>query len=193
MKTDYVDLYQPARIDIGIPIEETIGAISDLVKEGYVRHIGLSEIDASTLKKAYATHPIRLIEQVYSIADESIEHELLPTARVLEVSIVAFGVLGLGQLLKTPEDALVRTLHELSNEKNCSASQLAHAYMLQKGADVIPLIGARNLEQLEDSMQSTTIELSKTDLIKLENAKKDSKITGQSMPKMVIKNGILQR
>lgn len=193
LNVDYVDLYQPARIDIGIPLEETIGAISDLVKEGYVRHIGLSEVDAATLEQAHAVHPISLVEQVYSITDETIETELLPMARELGVSVVAFGILGLGKLFKSGEDSLVKTIHEISKEKDISASQLAHAWILAKGEDVIPLIGARNLVQLNDSIQCINVKLSEADILKIEYAKKDSTITGQSMPKMVIKNGILQQ
>jgi len=193
LNVDYVDLYQPARIDIGIPLEDTIGAISDLVKEGYVRHIGLSEVDAETLKKAHTVHPISLVEQVYSITDETIEDALLPMARALDISVVAFGILGLGKLFKSPDDALVKVIQEISKEKNISASQLAHAWMLAKGDDIIPLIGARNVQQLEDSIQSINVSLNEGDILKIKNAKRESKITGQSMPKMVIKNGILLR
>jgi len=193
LKVDYVDLYQPARIDIGIPIEETIGAISDLVKEGYVRHIGLSEVDSTTLKNAHAIHPISLVEMVYSIIDETIEDELLPMARTLGISVSAFGVLGLGKLFKSKDDALVQMIYKISQDRNMSVSQVAHAWILQKGDDIIPLIGARNVKQLEDSIQSSQVSLTLNDISKIEKAKKDSKIVGQSMPKMVIKNGVLLR
>ena len=193
LNMDYVDLYQPARVDIGIPVEETIGAISNLVKEGLVRNIGLSEVDANILKKANETHPISLVEMCYSITDETIEKSLLPTARELGIGVVAFGILGLGKLFKSPDDSLVKILHQIADEKEISMSQVAHAYILQKGNDIIPLIGARNVVQLEDSIQSTTVTLNHDDLSKLEEAKKESNITGQSMPKMIIRNGILER
>ena len=191
LNVNYVDLYQPARIDMGIPIEETIGAISDLVKEGYVRHIGLSEVDANILKKANETHPISLVEMVYSITDETIENDLLPMARKLGIGIVAFGLLGLGKLFKSKDDALVKMIYKIADEKAVSISQIAHAWILNKGEDIIPLIGAKNVAQLEDSIQSLKVNLSKEDISKLENAKKTSKIIGSSMPKMLIKNGKL--
>lgn len=193
LNVDYIDLYQPARIDIGIPLEETIGAISDLVKAGYVRHIGLSEVDATTLKKASTTHPISLVEQVYSITDDTIESELLPMARELGVSVVAFGVLGLGKLFKTPDDSLVKVIHQIADERDISISQVAHAYILAKGEDIIPLVGARNVAQFEDSVKSVEVVLSAEELQRIKDSKKDSKIIGQSMPKMVIKNGVLIR
>ena len=193
LNVDYVDLYQPARIDIGIPLEETIGAISDLVEAGYVRYIGLSEVDADILKRAHAIHPISFIEQLYSITDESIERELLPMARELGVGVVAFGVLGLGKLFKSGNDPLVKMIHEISSEKNISASQFAHAWILAKGKDIIPLIGAKNVAQLEDSLECVNVSLSDDDILRIEEAKKESDITGASMPKMVIKNGVLQR
>jgi len=193
LNIDYVDLYQPARIDVGIPVEETIGAISNLVKEGYVRHIGLSEVDANILKKAHETHSISLVEMVYSIIDESIENKLLSTARDLGIGVVAFGVLGLGKLFKSKEDVLVKMIYQMAEEKQVSVSQIAHAWILNKGMDIIPLIGAKNVAQLEDSIQSVNLNLSHEDIIKLQKAKSISKITEHSMPKMIIKNGVLIR
>ncbi|WP_422091069.1 aldo/keto reductase [Tenacibaculum ovolyticum] len=193
LNVDYVDLYQPARVDIGIPVEETIGAISDLVKEGLVRHIGLSEVDTDTLKKANTTHPISLVEMCYSIIDETIESELLKTVRELGIGLVAFGVLGLGKLFKSEGDILVKTIHEIASEKNISVSQVAHAWILTKGEDVIPLIGSKNVVQLEDSLASVNVALNSEDLHKIENAQKKSKIVGTAMPKMTINNGILIR
>jgi len=193
LNTDYVDLYQPARVDVGIPVEETIGAISDLVKEGLVRNIGLSEVDANTLRKANETHPISLVEMCYSITDETIENELMPVARELSIGIVAFGVLGLGKLFKSSDDSLVKMIHQIANEKQISISQVAHAYLLAKGDDIIPLIGARNVAQFEDSIKSVDVILNTDDFKKIEKAKKTSNIVGPAMPKMVIENGVIQR
>lgn len=193
LKMDYVDLYQPARIDIGIPIEETIGAIADLVQEGLVRHIGLSEVDADTLKRANAIHPISLLEMCYSITDVTAEQNVIPAARELGVGLVAFGVLGLGKLFKNTDDSLVKMIGEIAREKEVSLSQVAHAYMLTKGKDVIPLMGPRTQTQLEDSLQSTQVVLTIEDLKRIEKSKKESHITGPSMPKMIIKNGVLIR
>lgn len=95
---DYIDLYQPGRIDLGIPVEETVGAISELVKEGYVRHIGLSQIDANTLERTNAVHPIHSVEMEYSLFNRSIESELLPAARRHGISVVAFGIIAHGLL-----------------------------------------------------------------------------------------------
>ncbi|MCG8330478.1 MAG: aldo/keto reductase [Chitinophagales bacterium] len=170
LNVDYIDLYQPARIDIGIPLEETIGAISDLVDAGYVRHIGLSEVDADILKRAHVIHPISLVEMLYSITDETIEGELLPTARELGISVSAFGVLGLGKLFKAKDDSLVKMIYKLSAEKNISVSQFAHAWMLAKGNDIIPLVGARNVAQLEDSIQCVSVGLSDDDFSRIEEA-----------------------
>jgi len=190
---DYIDLYQPARVDSGIPIEETMEALKELVDEGLVKHIGLSEVDAETLRKAHAVHPVSLVEMVYSITDNSIEAEVLPTARELGIGVVAFGIMGLGKLLKQEGDPLTDTLHKMTKEKNISLSQLAHAWILAKGDDIIPLMGARTVSQLDDTFQSIDVNLSEDDISKIENAIKNSKIVGPSMPKMVIKNGVLVR
>lgn len=192
LNVDYVDLYQPARIDVGIPIEDTIGALSRLVDAGYVRHIGLSEVDAQTLRKAHAIHPIRLVESVYSVIDHSIENEVLPVARELGIGIVAFGLMGLGKLTKYKEDPLIDTLQALSKEKHVSLAQLAHAWILAKGEDIIPLVGAKNTLQLEDTLQSVSIRLSAEDIERITDAIAQSNIVGPSMPKLVIKNGVIQ-
>jgi len=186
---DYIDLYQPARIDTGIPIEETIGAIADLVKEGYVKHIGLSEVTEDILRKANAVHPISLLEMEYSIKNNDIESNILPAARELGIGIVAFGILGFKTLFDTPNDSLVKMMNSLAKEKNCTVAQLAHAWIYSKGSDIMPLIGARTTAQLEESIQSANIEFSESDILNIENSKKESKIIGKNMPKLIIKNG----
>ncbi|MDG0813484.1 aldo/keto reductase [Cohnella rhizosphaerae] len=98
LNVDYIDLYQPARIDLGIPVEETIGAIADLVKAGYVRHIGLTQVDAETITRAHSVHPLHFIEMEYSLFNRSIEKEIVPLARKLGIGIVAFGALAHGLL-----------------------------------------------------------------------------------------------
>lgn len=191
LQVDYVDLYQPARVDIGIPIEETIGAISELVDAGYVRHIGLSEVDADTLRKAHSIHPISLVESVYSIIDNSIEAEILPTARELGIGVIAFGLMGLGKLSNLEDDPLTDTIHKVANEKNISLSQLAHSWILAKGDDIIPLIGPRNRTQLDDTLKSVHVNLTEDDICRIENSMKESSLVGGSMPKLIIKNGVL--
>ena len=101
LNLDYIDLYQPGRIDLGIPIEETIGAISHMVKAGYVKHIGITQVDADTLRKAHSVHPISLVESEYSLFNRNIEKEILPTARELGIGVVAFGALAHGLLSGT--------------------------------------------------------------------------------------------
>lgn len=190
---DYVDLYQPARVDSGIPIEETMMTLKELVNEGLVKHIGLSEVDAETLRRAHAVHPISMVELSYSIADNSIEQDLLPTARELGIGVVAFGIMGFGKLSKQEKDPLTDTVHEIISEMKISFSQFVHAWILEKGSDIIPLMGASTPHQLEDTIKSADIKLSKEDIFKVENAIKKSKIVGSGMPKMEIKNGKLIR
>ena len=186
---DYIELYQPARIDIGIPLEETMGILSELVKEGYVKYIGLSEVDANTLRKAHAILPLSFVELNYSITNNSIEKELLPTARELGIGIVAFGLSGLGKLFKAKEDPLTDTIYRIATEKNVTPTQIAHAWIYTKGDDIITLLGARTIPQLEDSIKSTEINFSKDDIHRIENSMKKSKIVGPNMPKIIIKNG----
>lgn len=188
---DYIDLYQPARVDIGIPIEETIGAISDLVKEGHVRHIGLSETDASTISKAHKTHPLSLVEFAYSITDTSIENEILPIVRKLGIGVVAFGAMGFGKLSKGIDDPLTNIIDEICWNKSISFPQLLHSWLLSKGEDIIPLIGARNKTQLYDTLDCLNITLSNEELLLIESNRAKSSLVGPSMPALTIKNGML--
>jgi aryl-alcohol dehydrogenase-like predicted oxidoreductase len=189
---DHVDLYQPARKDPGVPIEETIGAIGEMVKAGYVRHIGLSEISGETLRRAHAVHPISAVEHEYSLFDREIEDDLLPVARELGVAIVAYGVLSRGMIQSKGEvqikdndyrahlprfsgenlaknNAIVKKLQELAAEKNATATQLAFAWVLSRGENIFPLIGAKSQEQLEECLGSQAVKLTDSDLIKLES------------------------
>ena len=217
LKLDYIDLYQPCRIDLGIPVEETIGAISDLVKEGYVRHIGLSQVDAETIKKAQAVHKIELVEMEYSLFNRSIEKDVIPTARKLDIGIVSFGTLAHGLLngswtkerLKRGEFPsnmmspffskenieknieLVENLCRIADEKNITVSQLAHAWALSKGDDIIPLIGTSKVKHLKNSIESQNIFLNKEDIEKIEAAVPQDKIFGESLRKMQFKNGFI--
>lgn len=192
LNMDYVDLYQPARIDVGIPLEETIGAVSELVDAGYVKHIGLSEVDAATLQRAHAIHPIRLVELFYSITDNSIETEILPVARELGIGVAAFGAMGMGKLSRTEGDPLTDMIHKITGEKDISLSQFAHAWLLSRGEDIIPLVGARNVAQLEDTLQSLDVQLNENDIQRIEDSMKESKIMGSGMPRFIIKNGVIQ-
>ena len=215
LQVDYIDLYQPARIDLAIPVEETIGAIADLVKAGYVKYIGITEVDADTLKKAHAVHPISLIEARYSLFDRNIEKDILPTARELGVGIVAFGTLAHGLLggtwSKNKADVnnsryslffqenidknltLVEALREIAGEKQITLPQLAIAWMLAKGEDILPLIGARRPAQLQDSIKSLAVNLNESDIKRIEAAIPTNDIAGGSFPGLTFKNGRLVR
>lgn len=215
LNVDYIDLYQPARIDLGIPVEETIGAIADLVKEGYVKHIGLTQVDAETLRKANSVHPISLVELEYSLFNRKIEKELLPTARELGIDVVAFGALAHGILsgtwtkdksegynsmipLYAKENieknlSLVEELRKIAVEKQVTIPQLVFAWLLAKGEDIIPLIGSRQVTNLQQSIKSLDIKLSEDDVRRIELAIPENKIAGESFPNMKFKNGIVVR
>lgn len=219
LRLDYVDLYQPCRIDMGIPVEETIGAIADLVKEGYVRHIGISEVDAATLERANAVHPIQYAEMDYSLFNRSIETDILPAARRLGIRIVSFGILAHGLLSGawTKERVergeypsgmplglfsggnieknivLVENLQVIAEEKQVSLSQLAHAWALAKGDDMIPLIGTGKLSHFRDSLCARELSLSAQDIERIEAAAPREKIAGEAMRKIRFKNGAILR
>lgn len=184
--TDYVDLYQPARINPHIPVEDTIGAIADLVKKGYVKNIGISEVNGETLRRANATYPISLVEVRYSLMDRHIEDDLLLAARELEVGVVGFGVLLSGMVggnsqeekLKTISNrispaalenmktnlARAEALKEIANEKNITLAQLAIAWVLAQGKDILALIGSRTVEQAESTIKALDVEITEEDL-----------------------------
>ncbi|MCS4533293.1 aldo/keto reductase [Neisseria montereyensis] len=193
LNLDYIDLYQPARVDTGIPIEDTIGAIADLVKEGYVKHIGLSEVDADVLRKANEVHPISLVELEYSITNNSIEKDILPVAREFGTGVVAFGLLRLGKLFGSQKDPLTDAMNEIAAEKNISIAQLAHAWIFNKGKDIIPLTGARKVSQLLESVESLNIQLTESDISRINKAIENSKIVGSAMSKIRVKNGVVTR
>lgn len=193
--TDYVDLYQPARVDPNVPIEETVGAIKDMVEAGFVRHIGLSEAGAETLRRAHAVHPIAWLQIEYSLISRGIEEEILPTARELGISISAYGVLSRGLLSGhwsadrasadsdfrahlprfTGDNAktnlvLVEQLRAVAEAKGCTVAQLAVAWVVARGDDIIPLIGARRRERLSESLGALDVQLSADDMAQIEAA-----------------------
>jgi aryl-alcohol dehydrogenase-like predicted oxidoreductase len=205
---DYVDLYQPCRIDPEIPVEETIEPIAQMVKAGYVKHIGLSMVDAETLRRAHSVHPISLVEVEYSLFNRNIEKELMPTARELGIGIVAVGVLSHGLLSKERLQEMrnrfpqfygdnldknlsrLNALGEIAEEKQITLPQLLSAWVLSQGEDILPLVGARKVSQLEESMKALDVSLSKSDLEKIDdvapaNMASDSNIT------IKFKNGLM--
>jgi aryl-alcohol dehydrogenase-like predicted oxidoreductase len=191
--TDHVDVYRPARLDPDVPIEETVGAISELVQAGYVRHIGLSEVGAETIRRAHATHPIADLQIEYSLISRGIEDEILPTCRELGIGITAYGVLSRGLISGhwspersagagdfrsraprfAPENldrnlGLVERLREVAGAARVSVAQVAIAWVRSRGDDIVPLIGARTRERLDEALGALDVELSGADLARIE-------------------------
>ncbi|CAH0255229.1 General stress protein 69 [Massilia sp. Bi118] len=191
--TDYIDIYRPARLDPVVPIEDTVGAIADLVKAGYVRHIGLSEVGADTLRRASSVHPISDLQIEYSMISRGIERAILPVARELGIGITAYGVLSRGLIsghwskdrqgekdfrgMASPRFqgqnldanlALVERLRTLAQERGASVAQLAIAWVAAQGADIVPLVGARRRDRLQEALGALSVELRPEDLASLE-------------------------
>jgi aryl-alcohol dehydrogenase-like predicted oxidoreductase len=212
---DYIDLYQPCRINSHIPVEETIGAVARLVEKGFVRTIGVSEVDAATLRRAHATHPIGLVEVTYSLMSRKIEDELLPTARELGVGVVGFGVLLSGliggsnpqQKLEhikhmvpsaTLENfheniALSEALTEIARDKGATLAQLAIAWVLAQGDDIMALVGCRTPEQMQDALKAATLTFTTDDWLRIESILPKDKAKSDYMPPMnVAENGMFK-
>jgi aryl-alcohol dehydrogenase-like predicted oxidoreductase len=195
LRTDHIDIYRPARLDQKVPIEETVGAIGELVQAGYVREVGLSEVGAETIRRAAATHPIADLQIEYSLISREIEREILPTCRELGIRITAYGILSRGLLSDgfdpTRERAagdvrgrfprfdadnaahnleLVRRLRAFAAARGVAVAQLAIAWVASRGDDVIPLIGARRVDQLEQALGGLALRLSDAELSELEDA-----------------------
>jgi aryl-alcohol dehydrogenase-like predicted oxidoreductase len=193
--TEYVDIYRPARVDPAVPIEETVGAIAEMVQAGYVRHIGLSEAGADTVRRAHSVHPIVDLQIEYSLLSRGIEAEILPTCRELGIGITAYGVLSRGLLSGnwsrertiTSGDFrshaprfqgqnlehnlnLVEALRAIASAKGATVAQVAIAWVLSRGADIIPLIGARRRDQLFEALGALNLQLSADDLTRIERA-----------------------
>jgi aryl-alcohol dehydrogenase-like predicted oxidoreductase len=196
---DHIDIYRLARLDPNVPIEDTIGAISDLVKAGYVRHIGLSEVGVDTIRRAHAVHPISDLQIEYSLISREPETTIFPVLEELGIGVTAYGVLSRGLLSGstptapndfraylprfsgenlTKNQRLVEELKKISTEKGTTPSQIAIAWVLAKSKTIIPLIGARKRSQLSESLASVQIHLSPEDLAHIEDAIPASAIAG---------------
>jgi aryl-alcohol dehydrogenase-like predicted oxidoreductase len=196
---DHVDIYRPARLDPAVPIEDTAGAIAELVKAGYVRHFGLSEVGAETVRRAHAVHPICDLQIEYSLVSRGPEAKIFPELATLGVGVTAYGVLSRGLLSGSkPADRgdfrahlprfagqnrernqrVVEKLQELAAEKNVTPSQLAIAWVLSKSDGIVPVIGARTRPQLEESLGALDVTLSPGDVARLEEAIPASAIAG---------------
>jgi aryl-alcohol dehydrogenase-like predicted oxidoreductase len=193
--TDYVDVYRLARLDPAVPIEETVGAIADLVKAGYVRHVGLSEVGADTVRRAHAVHPIADLQIEYSLLSRGIEAEILPVCRELGVGVTAYGVLSRGLLsghwskerALAPYDfrnfsprfggenlernlALVEALRSVAEAKGVTVAQIAIAWVLTRGDEIVPLVGARRRDRLAEALGALELTLTADDLAQIERA-----------------------
>ncbi|MFI0905390.1 aldo/keto reductase [Streptomyces sioyaensis] len=193
--TDHIDIYRIARIDPHVPIEETVGAIAELVEAGHVRHIGLSEVGAETLRRAAAVAPISDLQIEYSLVSRGIEEAILPTARELGIGITAYGVLSRGLISGhfgrdrklAPNDFrgmsprfqgenldrnldLVDALRKIAEQKGVSVAQTAIAWVLSRGEDIVPLVGARRRDRLAEALGSLDLTLDADDLAAIEHA-----------------------
>ena len=199
--TDYVDLYQPARLDPQVPIEETVGAIAEMVRAGYVRHIGLSEVGAETIRRAHAVHPIAALQIEYSLMSRGIEAEILPAVRELGISVTAYGILSRGLLSSgtarlAPDDPRTR-FPRFSGENHArnlellaaletiartgtevTAAQLAIAWVASRGEDIIPLIGTKRRDRLGEALKALDLTLSADDLAAIEAAVPAAAVAG---------------
>jgi aryl-alcohol dehydrogenase-like predicted oxidoreductase len=192
---DHIDIYRPARLDPTVPIEDTVGAIADMVKAGYVRHIGLSEMGSKTIRRAAAVHPIVDLQIEYSLISRGIEDGILATCRELGIGITAYGVLSRGLIsghwqkdAKTGVDdfrsysprfqeanvarnlALVDALRKIAAAKNVTVAQIAIAWVAAQGTDIVPLIGARRRDRLDEALGALQVSLSPEDFAAIERA-----------------------
>ena len=202
---DYIDLYQPARMDETVPIEELIGALEECVKEGYIGSIGLTQIPAQTLEKAVKVHSIHTVELEYSLADRRIEtNGILETSKNNHVDVLAFGVLAHGLLSKralsntttgrpglfTPDNiCMVSELKGIADEKNTTIEKLAQAYIYAKNPDMSILIGTTSKEHLQDSIDALSLELDTNDIQRIEKIFQPDKVQGIDMRDFVFRDG----
>lgn len=202
--TDHIDLLYQHRVDPAVPMEDVAGAVGDLVRAGKVRHFGLSEAKPDDIRRAHAVHPVTALQSEYSLWSRGVEAEVLPTLRELGIGLVPYSPLGRGFLTGTVQPdsvphgdfrhdmprfsgeaaahnfALVQALQALATEKHCTAAQLALAWVMHQGTDVVPIPGTRRLERLEENLGAAAIALSADDLARIEQAfPKDAVVGGR--------------
>jgi aryl-alcohol dehydrogenase-like predicted oxidoreductase len=204
--TDYIDIYRPARLDPAVPIEDTVGAIKEMIEAGHVRHVGLSEVDASTIRRAHAVHPIADLQIEYSLISRAVEPEVLPVLRELGIGMTAYGVLSRGLIsghwnpsttsptdgrTSTPRFAagnvehnltLVDALRRVAEAKDCTVAQLAIAWVAAQGNDIVPLVGARTRQRLSEALPALDLPLTPTDLAEIEKAVPAGSARGDRYP-----------
>jgi aryl-alcohol dehydrogenase-like predicted oxidoreductase len=201
--TDHLDLLYQHRVDPALPIEDVVGTMSALVKEGKVRHLGLSEAGAKTIRRAHAVHPITAVQSEYSLWERNLEPEIIPLLRRLHIGLVAFCPLGRGFLAGTAKRAenytdddfrrgdprmqganfdanmrAVEVVQEIAREKNASPAQIAIAWVLHKGNDIVPIPGTKRRAYLEENIRAASLSLSVAEIERLDNALGPEKIAG---------------
>ena len=206
---EHIDIYRPSRLDASVPVEDTIGAIADMVKAGYVRAVGLSEVGPQTIRRALAVHPISDLQIEYSLISRSPEAEIFPLLAELGIGVTAYGVLSRGLLSgSTPagqkdfrahlprftgenrerNQKLVDELNRVAAEKQVRPSQLAIAWVLAKGADIVPVIGARKRTQLDESLAALNIRLSQEEVQRIEASIPASAVAGSRYDERQMRN-----
>ncbi|MEV6046913.1 aldo/keto reductase [Streptomyces xanthochromogenes] len=203
LRTDHLDLYYLARVDPAVPVEESVGALADLVAQGKVGHIGLSEVSAATLRRAHAVHPISAVQTEYSLWERHVETDILPTIRSLGAKLIAYSPLGRGLLTGAvraatryePGDfratapryngddlkanlAIVDAITRLANAKSATPAQIALAWLLTRGSDVVPIPGSSRRPHLRDNLAALDLHLTVTDLADIDAAVPDTGAQG---------------
>ncbi|MGH6616491.1 aldo/keto reductase [Sphingomonas sp.] len=207
---EYIDIYRPSRLDPDVPIEETIGAIAEMVKAGYVRHIGLSEMGAETIRRAAAVHPICDLQIEYSLISRGPEEAIFPTTRELGIGVTAYGVLSRGLIsghwqkdasragdfrVMSPRFqagnvdanlALVDALQAVAAAKGATVAQIAIAWVAAQGRDIVPLVGARRRDRLDEALGALDVVLSGEDLAAIERAVPKGAAAGDRYPTLLM-------
>lgn len=213
LDVDYIDIYRPARLDPDVPIEETVGAIGDMIKAGYIRHVGLSEVGAETIRRAAAVHSICDLQIEYSLISRGIEDKILPACRDLGISVTAYGVLSRGLISGHWQKgqgnsvgdfrgisprfqegnvdqnlALVEELRKIADAKRVSVAQVAIAWVAAQGKDIVPLVGARSRDRLTEALGSRAVELSASDMTAIDRAVPRDSAAGSRYPAAILKH-----
>src|SRR5688572_16831110 len=212
LNVDVIDLYYQHRVDPETPIEDTIGAMAELVRQGKVRHLGMSEAAPETLRRAVKVHPIAALQTEYSLWSRDAETDVIPTCRALGIGFVAYSPLGRGFLtgqIKKPSDLapddwrhqnprfqgenfqknldLVTRVEAIARKKNCTPAQLALAWVLARGEDIVPIPGTRNIKRLEENLASTRVKLTDGDLDRLDAVLPPGAASGTRYPEAAMK------
>ncbi len=205
--TDHIDIYRPARLDPQVPIEETVGAVKEMIDAGYVRHLGLSEVDAATIRRAHAVHPVADLQIEYSLISRAVEADVLPTLRELGIGLTAYGVLSRGLISghwtaergtdasdsrsRSPRFAsgnvehnlaLVEAVRRVAEAKGCTVAQLAIAWVAAQGREIVPLVGARTRERLAEALPAAELDLTADDLAEIEKVVPPGAARGDRYP-----------